>query len=286
MIASIDKEVNIKPRFISLCSDTTFKYLYKNIKTRSWLNNIIKELFGLDLEGYQLIDNEFNTGNKTKDYRLDLILEKDNNIVIIEMNNNYYKFLTNKNYQYLYRVAGTRFEQGEDYSDKPSKLILFNNYVNRKEPNRKKSNYKLNELETGLIIPDIESYEIYLPNFKRVCYDTSKVEVSLSLFSCKSYEEMREKTTSKEDIKIIEELERLAMNEKFIYDYDREAVRIKTENSIRKEAMELGERRGMHLGERKEKRNIVKAMLKDNVAVNLIAKYTGLSTQEINKLAH
>lgn len=272
------KEITYKPKFISLCSDTTFKYLYKNIKTRSWLNNIIKELFGLDLEGYQLIDNEYNTGNKTKDYRLDLILEKDNNIVIIEMNNNYYKFLTNKNYQYLYRVAGTRFEQGEDYSDKPSKLILFNNYVNRKEPNRKKSNYKLNELETGLIIPDIESYEIYLPNFKRVCYDTSKVEVSLSLFSCKSYEEMREKTNNKEDIKIIEELERLAMNEKFIYDYDREAVRIKTENSIRKEAMELGEQ--------KKERNIVKAMLKDNVAVNLIAKYTGLSTQEINKLAN
>ena len=282
MIASIDKEVNIKPRFISLCSDTTFKYLYKNIKTRSWLNNIIKELFGLDLEGYQLIDNEFNTGNKTKDYRLDLILEKDNNIVIIEMNNNYYKFLTNKDYQYLYRVAGTRFEQGEDYSDKPSKLILFNNYVNRKEPNRKKSNYKLNELETGLIIPDIESYEIYLPNFKRVCYDTSKVEVSLSLFSCKSYEEMREKTNNKEDIKIIEELERLAMNEKFIYDYDREAVRIKTENSIRKEAMELGERRG----ERKEKHNIVKAMLRKNMKINLISEITGLSTQEINKLAN
>ena len=149
------KEITYKPKFISLCSDTTFKYLYKNIKTRSWLNNIIKELFGLDLEGYQLIDNEYNTGNKTKDYRLDLILEKDNNIVIIEMNNNYYKFLTNKNYQYLYRVAGTRFEQGEDYSDKASKLILFNNYVNRKEQNRKKSNYKLNELETGLSTQEI-----------------------------------------------------------------------------------------------------------------------------------
>ena len=278
MVISIDKEVKSKSRFISLCSDTTFKYLYKNIKTRSWLNNIIKELFGLDLEGYQLIDNEFNTGNKTKDYRLDLILEKDNNIVIIEMNNNYYKFLTNKDYQYLYRVAGTRFEQGEDYSDKPSRLILFNNYVNKKKPNRKKSNYKLNELETGLIIPDIESYEIYLPNFKRVWYDTSEVEVSLSLFSCKSYEEMREKTNNPEDIKIIEELERLAMNERFIYDYDREAVRIKTENSIRKEAMELGER--------KKERNIVKAMLKKNMKINLISELTGLSAKEINKLAH
>ena len=47
MIVSIDKKVITKPKFISLCSDTTFKYLYKNIKTRSWLNNIIKELFGI-----------------------------------------------------------------------------------------------------------------------------------------------------------------------------------------------------------------------------------------------
>ena len=72
------------------------------------------------------------------------------------------------------------------------------------------------------------------------------------------------------------------MNERFIYDYDREAVRIKTENSIRKEAMELGELRG----ERKEKHNIVKAMLKKNMKINLISELTGLSAKEINKLAH
>jgi len=38
-----DKEVNI--RFIELTSDTTFKYLYKNEKTRAWFNHIIKEKF-------------------------------------------------------------------------------------------------------------------------------------------------------------------------------------------------------------------------------------------------
>ena len=76
------------------------------------------------------------------------------------------------------------------------------------------------------------------------------------------------------------------MNEKFIYDYDREAVRIKTENSIRKEGIEEGERRGMRLGEQKKERNIVKAMLKKNMKINLISELTGLSTQEINKLAN
>ena len=55
----------------------------------------------IDLIGWKLIDNEENTGSKVKDYRLDIKLEKGNEIVIIEMNKDYYEFLENKNYQYL-----------------------------------------------------------------------------------------------------------------------------------------------------------------------------------------
>ena len=107
-----------KLRFIELTSDTTFKYMYKNNNTRKWINNIIKKKLGLDLEGFTLIDNELNSGNNKKDYRLDLFLVKDNVLVIIEINNNYYNFLNNKNYQYLYRVSGSRYDRGEIYDNK------------------------------------------------------------------------------------------------------------------------------------------------------------------------
>lgn len=43
---------------------------------------------------------------------------------------------------------------------------------------------------TGLGIEDVERYEIYLPNFKNPYYDNSEVNVNLSLFSAKRYEEM------------------------------------------------------------------------------------------------
>ena len=43
---------------------------------------------------------------------------------------------------------------------------------------------------------NIESFEIYLPNFRKVCYDNNQVDVSLSLFSASSYEEMRELTSN------------------------------------------------------------------------------------------
>ena len=215
MLKEMENEYLMKGglRFISLCSDTTFKYLYKNKETRDWLNYIIKEKFNLDLTGFTLVDNELNTGNRFKDYRLDLVLEKDNTVVIIEMNQDYYDFLQVKNYGYLYRTAGLRFMTGEEYSSKKTKLILFNDFKNPKDPMNKTGNYMLMDSNSNLVIEDIESFEIYLPNFKKICYDNSEVDVSLSLFSARSYEEMRELTNNPKDILVIEELEKMAMEE-------------------------------------------------------------------------
>ena len=63
-----------KDNFVSLLSDTTFKYLFKNEDTREQLVNIIKEAFFLYISNYYLLDNEYNTCNKVKDYRYDLKL--------------------------------------------------------------------------------------------------------------------------------------------------------------------------------------------------------------------
>ena len=147
-----DKEVINELRFIELTSDTTFKYLYKKEKTIAWFNRIIKEKFHINLTNYKLIDNELNTGNKIKDYRLDIILENEDNVVIIEMNKDYYNYQEKKNYQYLYRVAGSRFDKGESYKDKPTKLILFNNFKNRQIPILKTANYVFEEVKTRIRI--------------------------------------------------------------------------------------------------------------------------------------
>lgn len=269
-----------KLRFIKLSSDTTFKYLYKDESTRCWINNIIKQKFNLDLNEYTLVDNELNTGNRLKDYRLDLKLEKGNTVVIIEMNQDYYDFLDVKNYQYLYRVAGNRFDSGETYKLKPTKLVLFNHFKNQKDKTSKTGNYMFMDPISKIVIEDIESYEIYLPNFKNLCYDNSEVDVSLSLFSAESYEQMRKLTNNPEDLKIIKKLEDLAMNEKFIYDYDHEAVIRKTENSIRYEGYEEGKKDGT----KENKIEIAKSMLADGMEIELISKYTNLTVDFINSL--
>lgn len=282
MIALMKNETLVNDNFVSLLSDTTFKYLYKNIDTRSWLQTIIKEVFLLDITDYELADNESNTGNKVKDYRMDLKLVNGKNTIIIEMNKEYYEFIDSKNYQYLYREAGSLYDTGEDYQDRKTKLISFNNYRNKKIPSLKMGSYVFIDPKTKLRIEDIESYEIYLPNYKKVCYDSSELEVSLSLFSADSFDKMRELTNNPKDIKIIEELERLAMDEEFKLHYNAEAVKKKTENSIKKESYQ----HGLEDGSRQRELEIAINLLNlGNISIDDISKTTGLTVEEIEKLS-
>ena len=290
MISFIEKETLVNDNFVSLLSDTTFKYLYKNIDTRIWLQTIIKEVFLLDITDYELTDNESNTGNKVKDYRMDLKLVNGKNTIIIEMNKEYYEFIDSKNYQYLYREAGSLYDTGEDYQDRKTKLISFNNYRNKKIPSLKMGSYVFIDPKTKLRIEDIESYEIYLPNYKKVCYDSSELEVSLSLFSADSFDKMRKLTNNPRDIKIIEELERLAMDEEFKLHYNAEAVKRKTENSIKKESyrhgLEDGITQGIEEGSKQKEIEIATNLLKlGNISIDDISKTTGLTVEEIEKLS-
>ena len=76
-----------EPRFVSLVSDTTFKYLWKNERTRKWFNEIIMGKIGIDLSNFELVDNEYNTGSNIKVQRNDIALSDLNNeIVIVGMN--------------------------------------------------------------------------------------------------------------------------------------------------------------------------------------------------------
>ena len=96
---------------------------------------------------------------------------------------------------------------------------------------------------------------------------------------------MRKLTDNPKDNKIIEELERLAMNEEFRLNYDAEAVKKKTENSIKFESYQNGLEEGIEQGIEQNKVEIAKNMLKDIEDYQLISKYTGLDVNTIKELS-
>ena len=186
------------------------------------------------------------------------------------------------------------YDTGEVYSGKQTKLISFDNYRNKELPYLKMGNYIFEDPKTNLRIEDIESLHLYLPNFKKVCYDSSELEVSLSLFLATSFKNMRELTNNPKDIKIIEELERLAMDEEFKLHYNAEAVRKKTENSIKAESFQngleqgisQGLEQGLEQGSKQEKIKIAKNFLKlGTVSMKDISKATGLDIDTLNELS-
>ena len=100
------------------------------------------------------------------------------------------------------------------------------------------------------------------------------------MFACTSFEEMKSKTNNPSDIRIIEELERLSMDNKFIFDYHCENDEKLTKLSIHDE----GFNEGLQEGISQKTIEIAKNMLESNESIKTISKYTGLIQEEIEKL--
>ena len=93
-------ENNEDDKFVSLLAGSTFKYMFKDY--RDFFKKVIKSTTNVDISEYELYNNEINSGNIARDYRLDILLKKDNDFIIIEMNKNADKRTLLKARKYLY----------------------------------------------------------------------------------------------------------------------------------------------------------------------------------------
>jgi hypothetical protein len=312
----------MKKRFIKLVSDTTFKYLWKKENTRQWLVEIIKEKTGIDLSNYRITNNEFNTGDNLKDYRTDITLTDEiNKIVIIEMQDRYSKSAMIKALLYLFRSTGILFEEGGDYNEESTTtLIMFNNFYNRQDKKNKLITHEFKAIEIEHKYDLVKSYEIYLPAYYNLKYkELSRIDKRLYLFRCKSYEEMHNIIDNEKDKKILEELERLGMNRRFVCEYDREKVNKKLMNSLKREGyiegqrigeirgqkigeirgqkigeirgqkigkirgQKIGEKKGEMIGKRKQQERTIKEMLKENFKVEVISRILKIPQEQVKK---
>ena len=275
----------MQTKFVSLLADTTIKYLWKNNNTRNWLNEIILDKTGVDLSDYTLVDNELNSGSKVKDYRLDLVFNNDKDTVILEINREYSLSGEVKGRRYLFRRAGNSFNSGDKYkNDIKTTLIMFNNYYKKNFEECKIATYTLNSKELNHTLNDIKIIEMFLPNYKKMCYHESNIDKRLFLFNATSYDEMRSIDLDKSSLYIIEELERLGMNDKFIDEYDTELVNRTMMESLKDEGYNEGRLSGLEEGRLSGIIETAKNMLKKNTDIDFISECTGLSIDEINNL--
>ena len=275
--------MNRTPRFISLMSDTTAKALIKDDHYKWFYEEIIKYKTGIDLKNYKAIDNEFNTGNKVKDYRADTIFLNKNRLVNLEFNQYVHVHTIIKNIRYALRMSGNGFLQGEKYYHRFVTQINLNNKIQSakvKEWNSK--DYKLEDYKSKSYLKDVRIITIDLRKYKGIVYDgTNKYETYLSMLTAESYEEMERIVGDLKEGKIImEKLKELGLDDEFGAIYDEEIVHKMEINSARSD----GRKEGRKEGATNEKKSIAKNLLKDGLPIPKVCKYTGLSQKQVSML--
>ena len=177
-------------KFFSLMSDTTFKYLFKNPKTRFFFKDIIYFYTGIDINKFTLIDSELSTGNKYVSYRVDtLLVNEDSDLILnLELNRKNEEYTELRNRRYLHTLAGT--SKDSSYTDKKIVVQLnLNGFSSTHGENIAKETFQLYDKENNIIIEDFIIHNVFLPKEKDLCYNES-IRSKLQLFLCSSYEEM------------------------------------------------------------------------------------------------
>ena len=283
------QEEKKEKKFISLLSDTTFKHFFKIEDYKEFFNTIIKPIINMDIMDFKLYDTELNSGNEKRDYRLDILLESDKHdlIILIEMNQFPSKEIKYRNRLFVYTALARSLNSGEDIKKKKVIQINFNK---EKHPYVSKASYSVMDINTHKEIKDFKIHDVYLENYKGIRYNgDNKEEAYLSLFTANSYEELREIAgDDKEALKIVDELERLGLNDKFGLAYDNEMMQKKMINTARNwgydDGYDDGKTYGLEEGAKAEKIEIAKNFLKDGIPIEVISKNTGLSVEELEEL--
>ena len=276
-----DTKEKSEKKFISLLSDTTFKHFFKIEDYKEFFNTIIKPIINMDIKDFKLYDAELNSGNEKRDYRLDILLVSDlvDLVISIEMNQFPSEETKYKDRLYVYGLLAKGLNSGEDIKKKKVIQINFNK---EKHPYVSKSSFYLMDKVTNREIKDFEIHEVYLENYKGIRYNgDNKEEAYLSLFTANSYEELREIAgDDKEALKIVDELERLGLDDNFGLAYDNELMQKKMINTARN----WGYDDGKEAGARAKEIEIAKNFLKDGISIEVISKNTGLSVEELEEL--
>ena len=191
-------------------------------------------------------------------------------------------YTTVKNLTYAFRLAGSRLEQGEKYTTKEVIQINLNN--DKFECGVAVLKYELMNQEFSLVKKGMKIYDVYLENYKDICYTgVNEDEMLLSMLTATTDEELKKITgNSKKELVVMEEIEKLKLNDEFNAWYNAEKVEEKCRNSAYFE----GTNNGIFVGEKNKQLEVAKLMLNNNEDLDKISKYTGLTISELGELSN
>ena len=253
-IEEIEDVEETEEKFLPLTNDYLFQSLWAegSIESKKFLYRFISNIVGIDISKFEVKNNEIGIeAGKGKRNRLDILLESpDKKIKIdIELNNQYYKELRNRNESYLYRIAGRYFKRGSKnkYTEKITVYqINLNNFISRDNKDDCKVVYTMKGDDLIHDLNSIKIIDIFIPTICEMWYNIdTEIQLDYKMFIAQSYEEMKEYAKNnkerraimediKEKMKTDELLERIYEEEKFY----NEVVKVDIEKRLIKKVLE------------------------------------------------
>ena len=277
------------------------------------IKTLLKGLLGIEVVKVEEIDSEFKVyGLDEKQERCDYLVKVDGLSILMECNRVYSSKLKDRNLSHFRRLIN---DQGFG-----SVMLNFDNY-DVEGSGRLYSRYALRSDNDDKFYDGVmEIFHINLSKFNKMVYTKEEIdklnemEKALLIFKTRHRESLSMLTEGDANFMKFKQLyEDMTNDKKLIDEYTKEELEIMAfgeelakeiaeelaEELAEEKAKELAEEKAKELAEEKVKeiveekkqeginsRNIeiAKNMLKDNMDINTISKYTNLSKKEIEKL--
>lgn len=278
--------------FVWLTNDLVFKHVFSHKEiTLDFLNSYLEfvnaevRVTDILITPQRYVQNDHI---KLHDYYLDICVVLSNGEIInLEMYNNFGITECKKSLTYASMLYSHQLKKQETY-DNAKKVISLNimsgNYdgMNDKLINKyefvNKNNHKL-LLKDGL---EILLLRLDISDKMEYSMDKSRCIKWLKFMNCKSYKDaLNMAKGDKIFISTVEIVKSFVSDPEVISLFDRDKLK---EESAELRGKEEGKTLGLREGQRKEKLETAKNMLKENFSLEQISKITHLSTSEIKKL--
>ena len=285
------KEIKEGKSVLSGTFDVCFKAIMHHC--REYLCMIISEITGASydevLKELKILPNEYASIQKKEKRRVsDFVVTIGDHHLILEMNRGkYYDSLAEKNLAYAYKLLEQTIMSGSEIR-KGTEVIEINfDYMKIpfiKEDELSVHEFRMQEKSKGYLHPYSPKI-IYIDLFKiekkyynkREINALEKLMLMLVLTNKKDLEKVSGGDPKLK--KVEEELETLS-SEEFITEAEREMWERRKYQDFRLEGFEEGESKGIQ----KTQKEIVLNMLKNNLDIETIMKYTGLTLEEVQKI--
>ena len=266
--------------------DDFFKAVMLSKKGKRILEQIIGQVLGKEVEIIEFINTELGKTQKLeKGKRIDVIAKIDGIIANVEVNANDYDYLKFfRNFAYLVnlfnRYSVTENEKKQKIYDLKTEIIQIN--LNFGKVSTKEA-ILINEFgnDKGMKIKTLRSYDIFMDNFEKLCYDKGEVDkYKYILMLNKSEEELKSFYPGDEIVKDYGEALMKYNSDGFIYPFTHEEEKEMIHNTEKQLAYD----EGVDAGVEQNKLEVIKNMLLKNMAIKDIAEIVNLSDNDVEKI--